>query len=120
MRAAALTPEPMRVFLAEGDGNRGENMISADHNGVEVDGVPLEAAVMDAGLDAIDALKIDIEGHEPAVLSAFFERTHESLWPGLIIMETLHLNGGTDDAGWLDHYEQRGDHPRSALLVRKA
>lgn len=118
VRAAALAPEPMKVFFAEGKGNRGENMISAEPVGVEVDAIPLETAVTEAGLTTIDALKIDIEGHEPQVLGAFFARAPESLWPALIIMETLHLADAMAGAGWLGRYRQEGHHRRSAVLVR--
>lgn len=39
------------------------------------------------GVARIDALKIDIEGHEPAVLGHFFAHAPRTLWPGLAITE---------------------------------
>ncbi len=38
-------------------------------------------------LDRIDAIKMDIEGHEDVVLSAFFSSAPVSLWPRLLIFE---------------------------------
>jgi FkbM family methyltransferase len=48
---------------------------------------PLLDVVRDAGVVRIDALKIDVEGTEDAVLVPFFRDAPPSLWPGLIIVE---------------------------------
>lgn len=39
------------------------------------------------GVTRVDALKIDIEGHEPPVLRHFYAHAPESLWPRLVIVE---------------------------------
>lgn len=39
------------------------------------------------GVDRVDALKIDIEGHEPPVLTHFFQHAPKTLWPRLVITE---------------------------------
>ena len=49
----------------------------------------LLSIVEDAGLDRIDALKIDIEGHEDMALVPFFETAPEALWPTRVVMEFL-------------------------------
>lgn len=52
--------------------------------------VPMKALttiVSEAGLDRIDVLKIDVEGMEDRVLSAFFDTAPEALWPRSICME---------------------------------
>lgn len=41
----------------------------------------------EAGLDRIDVLKIDVEGMEDRVLTAFFRDAPETLWPRTICME---------------------------------
>ncbi|MEK7265177.1 MAG: FkbM family methyltransferase [Pseudomonadota bacterium] len=53
---------------------------------------PLAAIMSDAGLQKIDAMKIDIEGHEYEALSAFFRDAPRALHPSLIIMETSHAS----------------------------
>lgn len=48
---------------------------------------PLVELLRERGIDRIDALKIDIEGHEPPVLTHFFIHAPRSLWPALAITE---------------------------------
>jgi len=48
------------------------------------------------GLARLDALKLDIEGHEPPVLLAFFAEAPASLWPKVIVLEA---NGALDTSG---------------------
>lgn len=73
---------------------RGENTLvqerasQADQQRVER--VELETLVHlleTRGVKRVDALKIDIEGHEPPVLRHFFQHAPESVWPGLVITE---------------------------------
>lgn len=51
---------------------------------------PLLDIVKDAGLTRIDALKIDIEGHEDRALSPFFSSAPKALWPRRVLMEFWH------------------------------
>lgn len=39
------------------------------------------------GIERVDALKIDVEGHEPPVLRHFLTHAPESMWPPLLISE---------------------------------
>jgi FkbM family methyltransferase len=48
---------------------------------------PLTAILADQGIVRIDALKIDVEGMEDAVLFPFFEHAPRTLWPGLVVIE---------------------------------
>lgn len=41
-------------------------------------------------VNRIDAMKIDIEGHEHLVLSHFFAHAPQTLWPGVIVIEHVH------------------------------
>ncbi len=51
---------------------------------------PLLGLVEEARASRVDALKIDIEGHESATLGAFFRDAPVALHPTLIIVETTH------------------------------
>lgn len=48
---------------------------------------PLPEIVEAAGLTRVDALKIDVEGLEAAILQDFYDRAPESLWPRLLVVE---------------------------------
>jgi FkbM family methyltransferase len=75
-------------------GNLGENSLervgeadSAIARTETVDVRPLAAVLQAEGLTHVDALKIDIEGMELAVMEAFFSEAPDELWPTLIITE---------------------------------
>jgi FkbM family methyltransferase len=55
--------------------------------GLLVECRPLLSVLREAGVSRIDALKIDVEGNEDAVLVPFFREAPQSLWPDLIIVE---------------------------------
>lgn len=48
---------------------------------------PLADVLRECGVARVDALKIDIEGHEPPVLAHFFDHAPRNLWPALAITE---------------------------------
>ncbi|MEM9010096.1 MAG: FkbM family methyltransferase [Pseudomonadota bacterium] len=83
----ALAAEAGTLHLAPAvPGNRGEIRVAAE--GVAVRARPLHDVVTEAGFPRIDALKIDIEGMEQAVLAPFFDTAPPALWPRLIVVET--------------------------------
>lgn len=55
--------------------------------GLHVECRPLLSVLREAGVSRIDALKIDVEGNEDAVLVPYFREAPQSLWPDLIIVE---------------------------------
>jgi len=55
---------------------------------------PLLSIIADAGVARIDAMKIDIEGHEFEALSAFFRDAPQELLPNLMIVELSHAGEG--------------------------
>lgn len=57
---------------------------------VSVRVAPLLSIAEAEGLARIDALKIDVEGHEDQVLMPFFTSAPEALWPRFILMEHAH------------------------------
>jgi len=78
------------VTLIAGDGNKGENRVetaSTATQGAKVPMTTLPAFLTTKKIDRIDALKIDVEGHEVAVLEPLFTHTARSSWPRLIICE---------------------------------
>jgi FkbM family methyltransferase len=89
----ALSDRPGKVRLRILAGNIGNTTIAAggraryEDGGVEVETETLHALVERLGLARIDAVKMDIEGHEDAVLTAFFATAPERLWPRLLIFE---------------------------------
>ena len=94
LHACAATAEPCEVFIETHAENLGQSSIraalpGAPSEGLRVPGRPLLDLAREAGVDRIDALKIDIEGHEKQVLGAFFRDAPRSLWPRLIIAEIV-------------------------------
>lgn len=69
--------------------SRGQSRI-ADSGSVNVEARPLLALVRAAGFPRIDALKIDVEGHELPILKAFFDQSPAELRPRILLMETSH------------------------------
>ncbi len=54
---------------------------------IEVQMKPLADVLAEEGVSRVDAMKIDVEGMEDAVLFPFFETSPRSLWPRLVIIE---------------------------------
>lgn len=90
---AALGAERGTARLESDQANRGEVRIGAAGT-VEVPLLPLAEVLAEAGVGHVDALKLDIEGHELPVLTAFFEAAPKALWPRLILLE-VHKHGDT-------------------------
>lgn len=68
--------------------NRGESRVA--ENGTEAAmGEPL-AGMLLARLPSVDAMKVDIEGHEYPALESFFCDAPEGLWPRFLILEISH------------------------------
>ncbi|MDB5452538.1 MAG: FkbM family methyltransferase, partial [Caulobacteraceae bacterium] len=84
--AVALGASRGTIRIDSDQTNRGEVRIS-ETGGTEVAMAPLAEVLTEAGLEHVDALKLDIEGHELPVLTAFFETAPSALWPRLILLE---------------------------------
>ncbi len=54
---------------------------------VKVPVLPLAEVVAVAGLERIDCLKVDVEGHEERVIRPFIESAPPALWPRLLVVE---------------------------------
>lgn len=68
---------------------------------------PLLAILRDAGIERIDALKIDIEGHEDEALVPFLAGAPEALLPRRIVVEFADI-GGEDYPGCRRELSARG------------
>lgn len=75
--------------MVEHDGNRGENRVRAsdDADGAGVEILPIGEICRRHGISRIDAMKIDLEGHDEAALRGMFAAAPETLWPELIVVE---------------------------------
>ncbi|CAN5141171.1 FkbM family methyltransferase [soil metagenome] len=82
----ALGAERGVAMIESEQTNRGEVRVS-DKGTVEVALMPLAEILAEAGVDYVDALKLDIEGYELPVLTAFFAKAAKALWPRLILLE---------------------------------
>lgn len=92
--ACAVTPEPCEVVIEEHAGNLGQSGIRGEGAGRRVPGKPLLALLGEVGVDRVDVMKIDIEGHEVPVLEVFFRDAPRALWPRLAIGEIVGDGGG--------------------------
>ena len=88
---AAVSDKPGSGHLASGGDNRGEAHLST-----RTAGETGEAVIIDTlpricranGLTKIDAMKVDIEGHDLKAMTTFFEDAVPALHPQLLILET--------------------------------
>lgn len=101
VHACAVTAEPCEVVIETHTKNLGQNSVraavagSAANGELRVPGRPLLELARAAGVERIDALKIDIEGHETPVLKAFFRDAPRALWPKVIVAEIVADGKGT-------------------------
>lgn len=81
---------------------------------------PLAAVLDEQAVDRIDALKIDVEGMEDAVLFPFFAHAARALWPGLIIIEHTSRNDWERDilAWLLEHGYRERTRTRSNMMLQ--
>lgn len=85
--AATAADRPLR--FAVNVKSRGLSRID-ETGGLTVEGRKIVTILTEASARRIDAMKIDIEGHEYAALEAFFREAPRALWPRLILCETSH------------------------------
>ena len=86
---AAVSDAPGTGHLGGGEINRGEAKLSARSDTTEtvvIDTLPRIARTL--GITRIDAMKVDIEGHDLKALATFFEDASPKLHPSLLILET--------------------------------
>ena len=74
----------------------------------------------DVGVEAPDAIKIDVEGAELSILKPFFASASPVRFPGLIILECMQRNGLSDAAklALQNGYRMRRQAKMNAILER--
>ena len=90
---SAVTPTPCEVVIEEHAVNAGQTAVRSEGTGRRVPGRPLLDLLLEAKVDRVDAMKIDIEGFEVPVLEAFFNTAPRSLWPRFVIGEIVGEGG---------------------------
>ncbi len=84
----AVSDQDGEGFMGGGETNRGEVRLRDNEDGPPVQIKTLYGICEEQGLSRIDAMKVDIEGHDERALGAFFEHAPQTLWPRLLILET--------------------------------
>lgn len=93
----ALSDRSGVARLKIGEKNRGTNRLDTNaEEGVEVEMVSLDEFVARKGISSIDAMKIDVEGHEITILGHFFAHAPRTVFPRLLICETLDSTQNVD------------------------
>lgn len=114
--AVAVTTSDGPVILTIDGENRGRNSINGCGQAVEVEGRTLPSLIRERNITRVDAMKIDIEGHEIEALSPLFKASR-SLWPKAICVEIEGHGNACAAKFCLDHgYELIGETKMNALL----
>ncbi len=93
----ALSDQSGTARLMIGSKNRGTNRLeTGTSDGVSVEMIPLADFVQREGINRIDAMKIDVEGHEDKILGHYFANAPRSVHPRLLVCETLDKGHGDD------------------------
>lgn len=87
--ACAVGETSGRGAIVAHDGNRGEHRVRAATAGEagSFEILTIEEICARHGVTRIDAMKVDLEGHDEAALRALFSRAPRGLWPDLVIVE---------------------------------
>lgn len=92
---AAVGDEEGELAIATDESNLGASRIEAE--GIKVPSHLLASVLGQAGVGAVHALKIDVEGYEDRVLIPFFRKADPALWPGVVAIEHLERAGWAGD-----------------------
>ena len=105
---AALGDGPGTVYLRPDAEDLGASAVAGacTEDAIAVAMTTLRLLIEDERLDAIRAVKIDVEGYEDRVLGPFFREAPERLWPEALIVE--HLNRDDWDFDCIGECEARG------------
>jgi FkbM family methyltransferase len=96
--AVALADKAGKVALDVDRRDRGGTRVvkSAGRDAATVDAQTLLQLLHREGIDAIHAIKIDVEGAEDLALAPFFRDAPKSMWPRLILLEDARSAWTTD------------------------
>jgi FkbM family methyltransferase len=122
--AAAAGPSDGELMIeTDGDNLGASHIVSGERagNAIRVPSLRLQRILGDAGVDHIDALKIDVEGFEDRVLTGFFRNAPPALWPRAVVIEHLSRDEWLDDCiadMRARGYAETGRTRSNTLLVR--
>jgi FkbM family methyltransferase len=85
----AVTPTLCEVVIEQHAGNVGQTALRSEGSGRRVPVRPLLELLLEAKVERVDAMKIDIEGYEVPVLEAFYQTAPRALWPRFVIGEIV-------------------------------
>ena len=86
-----ISPNNIAISDASGQAffsTENESMVFGEKT-ISIDCLTLLDYMDRAGVDSVDAIKIDVEGAEDKVLKPFFENAKPSAWPKFIVIEHL-------------------------------
>jgi FkbM family methyltransferase len=98
--AAAAGPADGELMIeTDGDNLGASHIVSGERagNAIAVPSLRLQRILGDAGVDHVDALKIDVEGFEDRVLTGFFKDAPPALWPRAVVIEHLSRDEWLED-----------------------
>jgi FkbM family methyltransferase len=98
--AAAASDSDGELMIETDGGNLGASHIvtgTAGAGAIKVPALRLQRILDEAGVAAVDALKIDIEGFEDRALVPFFKQAPQTLWPRAVVIEHLSRNEWQQD-----------------------
>ena len=123
--AAAAGPSNGELLIETDGDNLGASHIvdgQPSSRAIRVPSLTLQQILSDAGVDRMDALKIDVEGFEDRVLIGFFASVPETVWPRAVVIE--HLSRAEWQKDCIDDmigrgYRQKGKTRSNTLLLRQ-
>lgn len=83
------TPGQLTLSIPESAGQASARRVEGVPT-IDVPVIPMLDALVDAGVDHLDLLKIDVEGFEDGIVFPFFETAPDTLHPRAIVMECCH------------------------------
>jgi FkbM family methyltransferase len=122
--AAAAGPSDGDLMIeTDGENLGASHVVSGEPRAgtISVPSFRLQRILQDAGVDHVDALKIDVEGFEDRVLTGFFRDASQSLWPRALVIEHLSRNEWLEDCIFDMRnrgYAEAGKTRSNTMLVR--
>jgi FkbM family methyltransferase len=121
--AAAAASDGELMMVTDSNNLAASHVVAGDAGGhtIKVTALRLQRILEGAAVGHVDTLKIDVEGYEDRVLTGFFARAPESLWPRAVVIEHLSRKEWHDDclADMQSRgYSQTGKNRSNTMLVR--